>query len=97
MEGVDYRLLGTQHESAELQVEHLWDKLTDGGIGLPKQLKVASGRPVTIMNFCKGVAQMSFTELCDRPLGSTDYRAMFAADDVHTLLLTDVPQLSLDR
>lgn len=38
---------------------------------------------------------MRFNQLCDEAYSSTEYRAL--ADNVHTLVLTHVPVLSLER
>jgi cell division protein ZapE len=38
---------------------------------------------------------MSFFDLCGKALGNSDYIGL--AKNIHTLILTDVPQLSLDR
>ena len=40
-----------------------------------------------------GVCRVSFSQLCDTPLGATDYIAL--AQQFHTIFVTGVPQLSL--
>ena len=42
-----------------------------------------------------GAAIISFSELCDASLGAIDYSALAAS--FHTLFVTDVPQMSLER
>ena len=56
--------------------------------------KTGPGRTMKLVG-CRerGVARMSFNQLCDTPLGATDYIAL--AQQFHTIFLTGVPQLSL--
>ena len=75
--------------SAELDAAFL--RLTDQSKGEPETLEVM-GRKVPIPEAAKGVARASFSELCEAALGPADYLALAA--EFHTLILSDVPQLS---
>ena len=58
----------------------------------PSSLKVY-GRSVHVPRQCKGVTKWTFPELCQNPLGPADYVSL--ASTYHTVVLTDVPILSL--
>lgn len=63
--------------------------LTDGETPRPEHLTV-KGRTLTV-SAARGVARLTFEELCTRPLGAEDYLAIARA--FHTLLLDGVPAL----
>lgn len=50
--------------------------MTDSSKGAPKVVEVAQGRTLTISKEAKKVGEMDFGDLCDKPLGSTDYMAI---------------------
>lgn len=50
-------------------------------------------RQIPISRQYDGVAQFTFTELCETPLGPADYTTL--ASTYHTIILTDVPVLTL--
>lgn len=50
------------------------------------------GRNVTFARTCGRVADCTFTELCDRPLGAVDYLAM--AQLFHTVIIRNIPILN---
>lgn len=51
------------------------------------------GRNVTFRKTCGQVLDSTFEELCDRPLGASDYLQLSQA--FHTVIIRDVPQLNL--
>lgn len=51
------------------------------------------GRNLNFAKTCGQVLDSSFDDLCDRPLGGSDYIQM--AQYFHTILIRDVPQLNL--
>lgn len=51
------------------------------------------GRNVTFEKTCGQVMDSTFAELCDRPLGASDYIEISQA--FHTVIIRDVPQLNL--
>ncbi|XP_051172910.1 putative ATPase N2B [Leptopilina boulardi] len=51
------------------------------------------GRNVTFKKTCGQVMDSTFEELCDRPLGASDYIEICQA--FHTVIIRDVPQLNL--
>jgi len=74
--------------------EALWDRLKGQAIEAPATLDVA-GRQVFIARTVGPMARDSFADLCDRPLGPSDYLALAGRFD--TLFLEDVPRLGPDR
>jgi protein AFG1 len=57
----------------------------------PKVLTI-KGRNVTFEKTCGQVADCTFDELCNRPIGASDYLAM--SQFFHTVLIRDIPQLN---
>ena len=57
--------------------------------------QVGTGRSVPVVASACGVARLTFADVCDTPLGASDYIAL--AQQFHTLFLLDVPQLSLQE
>jgi peroxisome-assembly ATPase len=51
------------------------------------------GRNIEFEKTCGQVLYTTFNELCDRPLGASDYVQM--AQYFHTIIIKDVPQLNL--
>nr|XP_012216309.1 PREDICTED: putative ATPase N2B [Linepithema humile] len=51
------------------------------------------GRNVTFRKTCGQVLDSTFEELCDRPLGASDYLKL--SQVFHTVIIRDVPQLNL--
>ncbi|XP_059470407.1 putative ATPase N2B [Neocloeon triangulifer] len=102
--GIDYRLKslpGRQRSyfvkkdcEANLEADKIFKFLCsmENDIIRPKTLRI-KGRNVTFQRTCGQVADCTFEELCDRPLGASDYLKM--AHAFHTILIRDVPELSL--
>lgn len=74
--------------------EGLWSDLKGEAGESPAELEV-SGRRVELERTAGGLARATFDQLCDRPLGASDYLAL--AERFHTLFLEDVPRLSPER
>lgn len=72
----------------------LWDRLKGQAQEAPATLDI-SGRKVVIARSVGAMARDTFEDLCDRPLGPSDYLAL--AERFDTLFLEDVPQLTPDR
>ena len=99
----DYRLdklMGRQLYFAPLGraategLQAAWDAMTVKSPPMRKTLEVA-GRKLEIGRSAAGTAWMSFADLCNRALGSADYRAIAA--NFHTLILEGIPVLSPDQ
>ncbi len=75
--------------SATAALDRAWQTLTDGATPEPVTLTV-KGRALSVPA-ARGVARLTFEELCAKPLGAEDYLAIARA--FHTVLLDGVPAL----
>ena len=80
--------------AARSSLEGTWRMLTGGAPPVPKALDVA-GRNLSLPRACGGAAWLGFDELCARPLGAADYRAVAAA--FHTVILEGIPTLGPEK
>jgi cell division protein ZapE len=101
--GTDYRLRRIAHEEAYItplgeradqHIERLWQSLTDGEPGRRSELMV-NGRVLRVPRAAHGAARFQFAELCEEPLGTTDYLAL--ARQFDTLFVENVPLLNGKR
>ncbi|MEP4432683.1 MAG: cell division protein ZapE [Hyphomicrobiales bacterium] len=79
-------------DDASKGLDLAWSGLTGSitpGVGQQIQMK---GRTFTVPQVSQGVARASFDDLCNKPLGASDY--LVIARLFHTLILDDVPTLS---
>lgn len=74
--------------AAEAALDKAWLKLTGGAAGAATDL-VVKGRKLRVPRAAQGVARFSFAELCEQPLGASDYLRL--AHDYHTILIDRVP------
>lgn len=84
----------TGDDEQEAAMGRLWRRLLGGRDPAPEKLTVV-GHPVTVSQAAGGLARFSFADLCEKPLGASDYRAI--ADRYHTVFVTDVPALSPEK
>ena len=98
-DGADHRLEGLSAAdvylsplgpATDVAAEHLWAGLSAGGEEAC-DLRV-KGRLVHLPRTAGRRARFTFQELCDQPLGASDYRAIARHFDL--LMVTDVPRLS---
>jgi cell division protein ZapE len=80
--------------AAKAALDAHWDRLTGKHPGKPQTLDV-KGRKLVVPMASVGVARFSFDELCDRPLGATDY--LHIAHAFHTVIIDGIPLLTPDR
>ncbi len=71
-------------------LERDFEQLTEGAAVEPDQIEV-KGRTLHVSRTARGVAWLTFAELCERPLGAEDYLAV--AQRYHTLIMDGVPSL----
>lgn len=104
LDGIDYRVRETtiydtyfypNDDENQKRLEILWDMMTDNHPGDMYTVKVAQGRTLDLDKYHDGVAMVNFEDLCGKALGNSDYMALCRS--IHTLVLTDVPTLSLER
>ncbi|XP_015206624.2 lactation elevated protein 1 homolog B [Lepisosteus oculatus] len=104
--GIDYRKRHMPtagklyYLTSEADVEAVMDKLFDelaqkqNDITRPRILKV-QGRKLRLSKACGTVADCTFEELCDRPLGASDYLEMCRHFD--TVFIRNIPLLTLAK
>ncbi|MSO69606.1 MAG: cell division protein ZapE [Alphaproteobacteria bacterium] len=80
--------------AAEAELAQAFERLSGGGSLEPVALDV-QGRTLKILRAAKGVAWLSFAELCEQPLGPADYLAL--ANSFHTLVLSGIPRLGKEK
>lgn len=97
--GVDYRLnrlklmnvyLSPADTKANSKLDEDFEELSTGAYPRPVLLTV-KGRQIEIPHAAEGVAMASFSELCEQPIGPSDYLEI--ASCFHTLILKNIPQL----
>lgn len=96
--------------AADAALDRWWQALTQEHQGQPGQppgsaapasgggaasINVMFGRSLAVPRSARGVAWFTFEALCGRPLGAADYLAL--AQRYHTLLLSGVPAMSLQK
>jgi cell division protein ZapE len=75
-------------EDAEVALDMAWQRLTGTLSGEPSDLHV-KGRVIRVAEAAKGVARFSFSQLCEQPLGASDYLRI--AHEFHTLIIDRIP------
>lgn len=99
----DYRLgrkrgMQVWHQPLDAQaareMDECFGRLTGGQSGRPDSF-IVNGREVPVRAAVDGVARFAFADLCERPLGASDYLAL--ATHYHTVVLADIPELSPER
>jgi cell division protein ZapE len=73
------------------QLDLAWEGLTKGERGESTTVQTRSGRKVDVPLAADGVARFTFDELCNKPLGASDY--MVIAKAFHTVIVDDIPQM----
>lgn len=81
-------------KDADAALDKAWQKLTGGAAGKPQDL-IVKGRKLHVPRAAHGVARFTFKELCEKPLGASDYLRL--AHDFHTLILDRVPVMYYEQ
>jgi cell division protein ZapE len=76
------------NDAAKAALDTAWAKLTGSKTGRSRDLAV-KGRKLHVPVEAQGVARFSFSELCEKPLGASDYLRL--AHEYHTLFIEHVP------
>ncbi|MFT7813137.1 AFG1-like ATPase isoform X1 [Arapaima gigas] len=104
--GIDYRKSNrpaagklfylTGDADAEAVLDRMFDELAQkqNDITRPRTLKV-QGRKLKLNKTCGTIADCTFEELCDRPLGASDYLEMSRLFD--TVFIRHIPLLTLNK
>jgi cell division protein ZapE len=80
--------------AADRALDQAFRDLTDNAPSAPDFLNVM-GRRVPVPASAKGVARFRFADLCEQPLGPTDFIAI--ANAFHTVFVADIPRLAPER
>jgi cell division protein ZapE len=73
---------------ATAAIDRAWDRMTGGVPGKARDIAI-KGRILRVPKSAHHVARFSFSELCERPLGASDYLRL--AQDYHTVMIDHVP------
>ncbi|MET0605533.1 MAG: cell division protein ZapE [Beijerinckiaceae bacterium] len=79
---------------ARVALDVAFARLTGSARATPSSVGV-KGRTVPVPRQAMGVARFDFADLCEQPLGASDYLAV--ARDYHTVILDTVPALTYER
>jgi cell division protein ZapE len=95
----DYRLekfagmkvwLAPDDAQATAALDSAWSRITGGAAGKPRDIAI-KGRHLHVPKSDHHVARFSFADLCEKPLGASDYLRL--AHEYHTLLIDHVPAM----
>ncbi|SNS50912.1 cell division protein ZapE [Tardiphaga sp. OK246] len=95
----DYRLeklagvkswLVPDDDAAKAALDKAWAKLTGGAPAKSRDISI-KGRTLRVPLEAQGVARFSFGDLCEKPLGASDYLKL--AHDYHTLFIEHIPMM----
>jgi cell division protein ZapE len=75
-------------EAAQVALDLAWERLTGTFSGEPCDIAV-KGRVIRVPEAAMGVARFTFHQLCEQPLGASDYLRI--AHEFHTVLLDRIP------
>lgn len=76
--------------AAETALGAAFRKLTGGSPGRPRDIAI-KGRTLHVPREAHGVARFAFGDLCEKPLGASDYLRL--AHDYHTLIIDRIPMM----
>jgi cell division protein ZapE len=75
--------------ATDKSIQRVWDQLTNNSPGQPTSVQVAQGRTLMIERAAKKVAEVTFTDMCEKARGSTDYMAL--AQNFQSIIIRGVP------
>src|SRR6185312_12587503 len=77
--------------TATAALDRAWARMTGSAACKPRDISI-KGRVLHVPCSAQGVARFSFADLCEKPLGASDYLRL--AHDYHTILLDRVPVMA---
>ncbi|MGN8154439.1 cell division protein ZapE [Agrobacterium sp. 22094] len=80
--------------AADQAMDMAWHHLTAGQVVAPVEIEM-KGRSVLVPRAAGRVARFTFRDLCEKPLGASDFLAI--ADRFDTVFIDHIPLLSADR
>ena len=81
-------------EAARRALTAAFRALTGREVGAPRKL-IVTGREMTVPQAIDGVARFDFHQLCEVPLGASDYLAI--ARDFHTVVIDAIPTMGFEK
>ena len=82
------------NDASAAQFDELWKTITSGEPSQRLELTI-KGRQVTVPMTALGAARFTFPDLCEKPLGATDYLKI--AQSFHTLFIEGVPSFTAEK
>lgn len=79
---------------ADTALDRAWSRMTGGAKCKSRDISI-KGRILHVPCSAHGVARFSFADLCEKPLGASDYLRL--AHDYHTILVDHIPVMDLSR
>jgi cell division protein ZapE len=79
---------------ARAALDAAWNRLTGDAAPHPGVL-AAKSRRIEVPAAAPGIARFGFRDLCDKPLGASDY--LLVARAFHTLIIDDIPVMDVSR
>lgn len=79
---------------ADTALSRAWVKMTGGAKCKPRDISI-KGRTLHVPCSADGVARFSFIDLCEKPLGASDYLRL--AHDYHTILIDHIPVMDFSQ
>jgi cell division protein ZapE len=73
---------------ADAALDKAWARMTGNAAGQPRDISI-KGRVLHVPRSAHGVARFSFVDLCEKPLGASDYLRL--AHDYHTIMIDHIP------
>jgi len=79
---------------ADAALDRAWSKMSGGARCKPHDISI-KGRILHVPCSAHGVARFSFADLCEKPLGASDYLRL--AHDYHTILVDHIPVMDFSQ
>ena len=79
---------------ADAALDRAWKRMSGGAKCRPRDISI-KGRILHAPCSAHGVARFSFADLCEKPLGASDYLRL--AHDYHTILVDHIPVMDLSQ
>jgi len=74
--------------AAGAALDKAWARMTGNAAGKRRDISI-KGRILQVPRSAQGVARFTFADLCEKPLGASDYLRL--AHDYHTIMIDHVP------
>ncbi len=81
-------------DASDKAMDMAWRQLTEGHAVAPTEIAM-KGRSIHVPRAAGRVARFSFSDLCEKPLGASDFLAI--ADRFDTIFIDHIPFLSADK